>query len=65
VGCAEWAELATIPLGAIHPRPEATMKYGARNDFKAKMKSIQRVDLMSLVKYEIDLCDEAVAGQLR
>ena len=29
------------------------MKYGARNDLKAKVKSIQRGDVMSLVKYEI------------
>ena len=29
------------------------MKYGARNAIHAKVKSIQRGDIMSLVKYEI------------
>jgi molybdate transport system regulatory protein len=29
------------------------MKYGARNNVRAKVKSIQRGDIMSLVKYEV------------
>lgn len=28
------------------------MKYGARNDIKAKVKSVQKGDIMSLVKFE-------------
>ena len=31
------------------------MKYGARNKIVAKVKSIQRGDVMSLVKYEVVL----------
>jgi len=29
------------------------MKYGARNHVRAKVKSVQRGDVMSLVKYEV------------
>lgn len=29
------------------------MKHGARNDIKARVTSIQRGDIMSLVKYEV------------
>ncbi len=31
------------------------MKYGARNNLKAKVKSIQTGDVMSMVKFEITL----------
>jgi molybdate transport system regulatory protein len=31
------------------------MKYGARNKIRAKVKSIKRGDVMSLVKYDITL----------
>jgi molybdate transport system regulatory protein len=31
------------------------MKYGARNKITAKVKSIQRGDVMSLIKYEVVL----------
>jgi molybdate transport system regulatory protein len=31
------------------------MKYGARNQVTAKVKSIQRGDVMSLIKFEVDV----------
>jgi molybdate transport system regulatory protein len=31
---------------------EKTMKYGARNTIKAKVKSVKKGDVMSLVKFE-------------
>ena len=31
------------------------MKYGARNNLKAKVKSIQTGDIMSMVKFEVTL----------
>ena len=34
------------------------MKYGARNDVKAKVKSIKKGDVMSLVKFEVTLPTE-------
>jgi len=32
---------------------EVTMKYGARNAFSAKVKSIKKGDVMSLVKFDV------------
>ena len=34
------------------------MKYGARNNIKAKVKSIKKGDVMSLIKFEVTLPTE-------
>ncbi len=34
------------------------MKYGARNDIRAKVKSIKQGDVMSLIKFEISIPSE-------
>ena len=37
------------------------MKYGARNQIKAKVKSVQKGDVMSLVKFEISTPADAAS----
>jgi molybdopterin-binding protein len=40
------------PTHILHPQ-EASMKYGARNTIKAKVKSVKKGDIMSLAKFEV------------
>lgn len=35
------------------------MKYGARNSVRAKVKSVQKGDVMSLVKFDVVACEMA------
>jgi molybdate transport system regulatory protein len=37
----------------LPPRKEDIMKYGARNRIKAKVKSVKKGDVMSLVKFTV------------
>jgi molybdopterin-binding protein len=42
-----------VQLSNTHFPKEAGMKYGARNDVVAKVKSIKKGDIMALVKFDV------------
>jgi molybdopterin-binding protein len=43
----------TTVIVRITNRKEINMKYGARNDLKAVVKSVKKGDIMSLVKFDV------------
>jgi molybdopterin-binding protein len=46
------AQAIAAPTHILHLK-EASMKYGARNTIKAKVKSVKKGDIMSLAKFEV------------
>jgi molybdopterin-binding protein len=40
-------------MGVLAHKKEGDMKFGARNSIKAKVKSVKKSDIMSLVKFTV------------
>jgi len=47
--------LAPVVRSTHDPSSELSMKYGARNRIQARVSSVTRGDVMSLVKFEVEL----------